>query len=118
MCDSFGGEGDPCAVWNERQRTARKEHTCDGCGARIRLGEKYVDHRSIVERGERPCSDRMCLACRDDREALSEAHDGELFPMPSFLRETVQHCIRDGGADSEARWRPMLERIDARKAAA
>jgi hypothetical protein len=36
-------EGDePCAVYEQTSRTARKQHTCDACGSAIAVGQRYA----------------------------------------------------------------------------
>lgn len=43
-----GGRNVP-EVIDEAIRTARKEHTCDYCGLKINIGEKYEDQTNIYD---------------------------------------------------------------------
>jgi hypothetical protein len=107
MCEL---ELEPCEVWRETYRTARKEHRCSSCGGPIRGGEKYRDHFSIFE-GHRT-SQRACATCAADMDAFGKEHG--TWPIPSHLAETLQECIADGDEESERVWKPMLEALRAR----
>jgi hypothetical protein len=103
---------DPCEVWDERERKARKEHKCGACGKTIRVGETYLTHFSVFEGNAN--SEKMCFPCRDDRKQFADAHDGTLM-TPSFLRQMVAECISEGDEESERQWKPLLDRIDSRE---
>lgn len=49
------------------ERRARKTHTCDGCGERIKRGAVYLEHRvpAFFERlgNNTPLVKHECLAC-------------------------------------------------------
>ncbi len=40
---------EPCDVWNETHRRARKEHQCTACDMAIRRFESYIEIRSLFE---------------------------------------------------------------------
>lgn len=98
---------DPVAVYTERPRTARKPHTCVGCGAQIHVGEAY-SYVSYVGDGTAH-SEHECFGCWWTRTVFSEAH-GE-GPVPSNLWNEVRDCI-DGDRDSP--WRIHLAAIKRR----
>ena len=102
---------EPCEVWRETPRMARKDHVCSCCGADIKPGSTYTDHFSIFERAASQA--KLCEPCRADRDAFAEAHGG-MKPHPSCFVETLEDCIQDGDDDSEARWKPMLTNVQGR----
>ena len=101
---------EPCELWVENERKARKHHKCDSCQGAILVGERYICHFNKFD-GNITYA-KMCLACRDDRKLFADAHDGTLMD-PGHFSEMVQECIGED-KDSEAMWKPMLERIEAR----
>lgn len=113
MCDI--DDGDRASVWCETWRKARKQHRCDGCGAAILPGERYIVHFSKYE-GE-VSSAKLCAACDLIRTQFAEAH-GHVTPFPGTLRETLDNCIDDGDEESEQKWKPMLAEMDARRSTA
>lgn len=104
---------EPCEVWNEYERKARKPHVCDSCWATIAPGTFYLVHFNVFE--GRANAEKMCLACRDDRAAFAKEHEGMLME-PSQFRNDLYECIGEG--DDDERWKPMLVRIDATMKAA
>jgi hypothetical protein len=102
---------DPCEVWREYHRTARKGHTCSCCRRAILKGETYLVHFSIFER--RPTSEKCCGECEADRKAFADAHGGTLC-TPSFLLEMLRECVGEE-PESEETWRPVIDRIVARR---
>jgi len=106
---------EPCSVWQEDHvKKSRKEHRCQCCRGVIAKGSSYVRHFSVFE-GD-PTSEKMCGECEADRGIFSEAHDSQLC-VPSYFPHLLADCIADGDEESEKTWRPMLERIKARKVA-
>ena len=101
-------ELDPCAIWKETERTARKLHRCSTCGTSIGPGQRYTDHFSLQETG--PCSEKMCGRCRADRDEFVYAHDG-MIPTPSYFLIILEECIAEGDEESEHRWKPMPDAI-------
>jgi hypothetical protein len=118
-----GGEGgavmcyvdlEPCEVWEERHRKARRQHRCSCCRRAIQPGEQYLVHFSVFEGNAE--TQKCCAECERDRQTFADAHGGTLC-QPSFLPEMLGNCIGDE-PESEADWRPMLDRIRAVQAAA
>lgn len=109
MCDMDSGE--TCSVWNEREIKARKAHRCASCHALVRPGEKYLRHFSVFD-GE-ATDEASCLDCNADRRAFGSA-EGHFIPSPGYFVEALQSCISDGDDESDTKWRPMLDRIEAR----
>ena len=114
MCDI---DLEPCDVWSEVERTARKAHRCSACGGPIRSGERYTVHFSKYE-GE-VCSAKMCVACGAARQEFAEAHGSDYgsasLCQPPALVGFLRDCIADGDDESETRWKPMLTAILARR---
>lgn len=98
---------DPVAVYTERPRTARKPHTCVGCGAEIRIGEAY-SYVSYVGDGTAH-SEHECFWCWWTRTVFSEAHEGG--PVPSGLWNELMDCI---GGERTNPWRPHLAALKRR----
>lgn len=92
---------DPCSVWRETPRVARKPHLCDGCGQEIRPGDAYLVHFDIFE-GEAN-NERACFVCWWVRQVFADAH-GQSF-APSGLWTQLDECIQ-GERDNE--WRESL----------
>lgn len=112
MCEIDGDSLEHASVWSERERTARKRYRCSSCGGRIQVGERYLNHFSVI--GGDPYQEKMCLPCRDARNEFSGAHSfGAVNPggFPDLLRD----CIAEGEKESEERWTPMLEAMGARR---
>jgi hypothetical protein len=101
---------EPCEVWREEERKARKAHRCDSCGGQIAPGSRYLSHFSVFE-GE-PTTRAMCLPCLADRKEFGDAHG--TLPIPSFFPQMLSDCIAEGDEESETKWQPMLERVQAR----
>lgn len=106
MCST--GDLEPCAVWQEFPRRARKPHACGPCDSIIPPGDYYLVHFSIFD-GE-VTSEKVCFACWWAREDFCRAHgDGQLF-QPSGLISALQDCVGEND-DPEDRWRPVLAAI-------
>lgn len=103
MCDinvdDFGG---PCAVWSERDVTARKHHACSCCGTLIHPGERYRRHFSVHD-GD-PCSERLCAACAKVADDFHHAHATR--PTPGFLWEILGECT-----DGNDQWSRALDEM-------
>lgn len=112
MC--FFGGGDGPDYFDMSTRTARKEHGCDGCRRVIKRGEKYHLIKTVSD-GTWDV-EKACAECDAAIEQFGAAHDG--WPFPSYFREALVDCISDGDEESDKKWRPMLEAMDARKEAA
>lgn len=112
MC--YIGFDGTCEVWNEAEQKARKPHRCSSCRRPIKVGEKYLRHFSIFE-GD-TTSEKMCVDCLEDRREFCDAHRIAGFP-PSNLQHYLSECIADGDEESDQQWRPMLERLKARRLA-
>lgn len=109
MCDLYDGDGDRCVIWDERQRTARKEHRCGTCGTTIKPGEKYVHHSSMFDGYW--SRDQSCLKCNVARQRFGDEH--HLTPAPSGFADALSDCI-DEGPESARKWRPTLRAIHRR----
>lgn len=108
---------EPCAVWREKLRTARRDYRCACCGGPIRAGERYLDHFSVFEGNA--TSERMCNACDRDADVFAAAHDGmRCTPnyLPTMLRECIDGVVGPLEGD-DAQWAAMLEAMRARAAA-
>lgn len=105
---------DPCEVWSETWRRARKEHRCAVCLRLIYSGERYSIHFSVYQ-GE-PCSKSVCSFCQTAREEFAEAHEGATYQPGSGFLVMLSECIAEGDEESEERWQPMLEEIRGRRA--
>lgn len=103
---------DPCEVWQETNRKARKEHKCSCCCRTIKVGEQYLVHFSVFEGNS--LSDKCCDQCEGDRAEFALVHDGVLC-TPHALPDMVRSCIGEGGDDTA--WEAMLARIWARRLA-
>lgn len=104
MCSTEDLE--PCTVWRQTYRTARKAHECDACGGPIAPKDPYLDHFDVFE-GE-VSSQKICAPCTIVWNAFSKEHGGA--PHPGSLIETLEECIGERDDDS-ARWRPLLAGI-------
>lgn len=111
---------EPCSVWCEDERRARKPHRCSGCGRTIQPGEVYLHHFDVFEGHAN--TEKCCLECRNDRHEFCAEH--ERVCVPSSLLELVGECI---GEDAEfddddnrlpSRWDALYDRLKARIAAA
>lgn len=101
---------EPCEVWEERHRKARKVHRCSCCGRAISPGERYLVHFSVFQ-GD-PTSEKCCAACEADRQKFADAHGGTLC-TPGWLPNMLRSCIGED-PDSEETWAPMLKSIRSR----
>lgn len=97
-------------IWREKVVTARMVHFCNCCIARISPGEKYMTHFSLHE-GD--CGTGcLCIECKSDREVFAAAHNGFVHAPRDFFG-AVYDCVADGDEESELKWKPMIERIEA-----
>lgn len=97
---------EPCEVWSETPRQARKAHRCSCCGQTIARGETYVAHFSVLQ-GD-VTAEKLCGRCGAFRDEFSAAHGDELIPTPSYFPQMLADYIADG---ERARWEPMLTTI-------
>ena len=95
-------EFEPCEVWTETPRKARKMHRCSCCFATIPLGEAYRAIFAVDEEGK--LYEKSCGLCGAARDEFAEAHDGQ-SPNPSCFQSVLADCISDGDEESETRWR-------------
>lgn len=109
-------ELDPCELWREETRRARKVHRCSICLRVILIGERYVDHFSL-DSGV-VCKAKVCAECEADRQTFAAAHDreyGASLVQPPGFAQLLADCIAEGDEESETRWKPMLTAIQARR---
>lgn len=98
-----------CDAYRETERTARKPHKCDACGATIKPGKRYAFASGIFD-GE-PFSTRSCLPCERARKEFGKAH--RVGISPDALEEHLQECIAEGDGDTK-RWRILYARLRSR----
>lgn len=106
-------ELEPCEVWVEKTLRARKDHQCSACQGHIGKGQSYSTHFSVFE-GD-ATYEKICAACFVDRKEFGAAHG--MLCTPGSFENFLRDCIADGDEESERKWKPMLERLEARKAA-
>lgn len=100
---------EPCKVWQETERKARKSHECSCCHGTIKAGAMYLVHFSVFD--GTATSEKMCGPCEADRKEFADAHES-LLCSPGWLRRMVRDCMGEG--DDDEKWRAMLDRIKAR----
>lgn len=118
MCEIDFSEGEPVTGYRTKTRKARKPHRCDCCRGPIETGSTYLYASWLHER--EPDSEKQCAACAADNREFASAHGVYLFGSEfyNYLHECVVNPDEDGDDEDSKRWRPMLERLDARIAAA
>lgn len=103
MCQISHEDGDEAKVWAETPRRAATVHHCAGCGAAIRPGEAYLDHRSFSDSW---WVEAACFWCWWAREMFAEAH-GRRFFVFSELLDRLRECIGENDDEGDV-WRPVL----------
>lgn len=98
---------EPCAVWHEEVRKARKPHECYGCGASILPGEHYTRHFHVFDGNAR--SEAMCSVCWLVRASFSEQHG--LQCQPGDIRNMLAECIQ---GERSSPWRIHLAMLERR----
>lgn len=100
---------EPCAVWVERLRTARRAHDCPICQGVIQPRTRYVEIRSLYDgawatvRAHAECCDLARYVCL-------EVCGGDLWsPYVDVEHELEQH----DDADLRQRWTEIQARRDA-----
>jgi hypothetical protein len=66
---------EPCEVYNQTRRKARKEHVCDECRDPIRRGNHYDEITGIFDGS--PFRYRICLVCRLDHSRVIDHERAE-----------------------------------------
>ena len=126
MCSIDTGGFDPCKVWRETRRRARKAHTCGSCGTQINPGDTYVRHFSVFDGYAYDCA--VCVPCDDARREFRDAHGTVLGPDDTM--EMFEECISDLSwgtstlderrrklsrlTDEDRRWRALLAEMKRR----
>ena len=100
-------QDDPVEAYRESAHTARKAHSCSGCGATIQKGEAYC--RLFYVADHSASSEKECFACWWTRHEFWEAHSGG--PLPWALEEYLHECIE---GDRSSPWRPHLAALKRR----
>lgn len=108
MCDI---DLEPCDVWREEMRKARKPHRCSCCGGAVVIGDRYISHFSKFDGSI--TSENLCLSCDRDRDMFAAAHE-HMSPTPSHFPQMLADCIHEGDPESMTKWAPMLARIQER----
>lgn len=101
---------DPCDVWQETPRKARKEHVCTSCDGKIQTGERYLVHFSIFDGSI--CHGKLCSACEAARAEFTDEHDG-MLPQPDYFPQLLSDCVADGDEGSK-KWAKMLVALHTR----
>ncbi len=107
MCIFSSDDRDEAKVWVETPRRAAKEHHCTGCGAFIRPGETYLDHRSFSDYWY---SEAACFWCWWSREMFVQAHSARQYFCIAELERELTDCI-DQNDNPEDGWRPVLQAL-------
>jgi hypothetical protein len=100
---------EPCTVWRNTPRKARKPHVCVCCGAGIAPGTHYLDHFNVFDGNS--SSESLCGFCWFIWQQFGDAHD--MQPTPGALYEQLQDCIGEND-DDEDEWRPLFAAIKRR----
>ncbi len=99
-------ELDPCTVWRNTPRTARKAHTCDCCNTAIAPGSPYIDHFNVFDGNA--TTQALCSLCWFVWRQFCDAHDQEITPGALF--EMLRDCVGEND-DAEDEWRPLLASV-------
>lgn len=86
-CDCSTDDFEPCRVYVERVRKAKKEHKCYECGEAIKIGTKYTEGSGIDGNGS-AFRHRVCTPCMRIIEHYCPS--GHVF---GGLREILLECI-------------------------
>ena len=70
MSEYYDENGEPCSVWADRWKTARKEHVCHACRIKIEPGHRY--HVTFSVHDGNPDTTKRCARCQAIFEHLSE----------------------------------------------
>ncbi len=97
---------EPCTVWRNTPRVARKAHECDCCSAPIAPATPYLDHFNVVDGSAN--TEKLCSACWFAWMQFGEAH--EQMCTPSGLFQMLRDCVGEND-DEEDVWRPVLASI-------
>lgn len=73
----------------------------------------YID----LEPAEVCTIEKICSDCSKDRKEVA-ASEGHSMMVPSFFRQTIRDCVSENFDGDDDQWQPMLDRLDARRAAA
>lgn len=109
---------EPADLWVEEKGVAKRDHRrpCSCCRRPILKGDVYWTHFSKCDGSV--TSEKMCADCHADRDEFGKAHGG-MVSTPSFFRQMLADCIHENETEEddggETDWRPMLERIQARR---
>lgn len=111
MCEIGSGDYDQAAVWSKLRPTARKEHRCYACRARILPGEKYTRLSAVFDGSA--STEKACAACNDACERFGREHHFE--PFPTALEEHLVECLRgvtkEHQREEDKQWRRDLAGI-------
>lgn len=117
MCE-IEFDGDDVVGYRQQTRKARKPHRCECCGSVIKPGDVY--HYASWIADHEPDWEKQCADCAADNKEFSHAHGVYLFASTFYTY--LNECVIVPGAQEDdedsRRWRPMLERLQARREAA
>lgn len=81
-------DGEQCDVWNERERVARRKHTCSECRRTIASKERYLLITWFFDKGWG--TTKLCAHCRTGAEWLRIECDG--FEIDGVRDEILEHA--------------------------
>lgn len=82
-------------VYNEKTRTANKEHTCDACEETILKGHRYTVVSWVFEGSAESC--KRCMKCQALHLHLRKLEPGEMWPSERLDcgRDYKEHWGKD-----------------------
>lgn len=98
------GDEDPCSVWSESLRSARKEHRCSACRETIRVGDRY--HYTFYVNDGSPGRVKRCLRCEAIYRTLEAKFEDARARDDGDVEDGEMPDIRlDCGHTWQQRWR-------------
>ncbi len=85
-------ECDPCELFTESHRTARKHHLCDSCNRVIKPGQKYLTTFVVFE--GTATSSKGCPGCEEIIDRFGKAHKGYRF-APMDIIHWLEQCLAE-----------------------
>ena len=100
---------DPAEVFIERERKARKEHSCQCCHATIKKGETYTSVFMVIDGSV--SDEAICDPCNTSRGLFAKEHGSS--SNPSYFSVLLKECIDDSEESREV-WKPHLDEMKSR----